>query len=187
MKYFKRTRLGSCIELGKAPVGRPERLAAGAEIRHAVWLVMTTDGLSSVAAALLVCVIGLCGCSTPDPGPSCVTLNTECQPLHDPPTYSTIFSKIFQPSCAIGMTTCHTSDARKLGLYFENPAQAYELLLGMTDGRARVLPNDPGCSILAERILSKDPAFRMPPGNVPLLDGEICDIVKWLADGAKDN
>ena len=61
------------------------------------------------------------------------------------------------------------------------------LLLGKTDGRARVLPDDPGCSILAKRILSKDPAFRMPPGNVPLLDGEICDIVKWLADGAKDN
>jgi hypothetical protein len=149
---------------------------------------MPTDGHSSVAAAVFACAILLSACSTPaDPGPSCVTLNTQCQPLYDPPAYSTIFSKIFQPSCAIGTGTCHTSDARKLGLYFENPAQAYQLLLGMTDGRARVLPNDPGCSILAERILSKDPAFRMPPGDAPLLDGEICDIVKWLADGAKDN
>jgi Planctomycete cytochrome C len=149
---------------------------------------MPPDGHSNVVAGLLACALGLSACSTPpDSGPPCVTLNTQCQPLHDPPTYSTIFSKIFQPSCAIGMGNCHTSDAPKLGLYFEDPAQAYQLLLGKTDGRARVLPDDPGCSILAKRILSKDPAFRMPPGNVPLLDGEICDIVKWLADGAKDN
>src|SRR5262249_19996875 len=100
-----------------------------------------------------------------DPGPACVDLSVACRPLHDPPTYSVIYSTIFQPTCAAGLSTCHSPDAKKAGLFFEDPAQAYRLLLGMADGRARVLPNDPGCSLLAERVESKDPNFRMPPGT----------------------
>ncbi len=142
---------------------------------------------AAVVAAFLVCAIGLAHCSDPaDPVSSCVTLKTDCMPLHDPPTFATIYSQLFQPNCATGMGTCHTPDAAKKGLYFQDPAQAYQLLLGMTDGRARVLPSNPGCSILAQRLESNDPAFRMPPGS-GLTDAQLCDVVKWLAAGAPNN
>lgn len=151
---------------------------------------MLTGRDSCVVAGLIASAMAAASCSSPDPDPSpaCATLNTSCQALYDPPSYTTIYTKIFQPTCAAGTGTCHTSDAgaRRGGLFFEDQVQAYQLLLGKTDGKARVLPANPGCSILAQRIVSKDPAFRMPPGSQGLLDGEICTIVKWLAAGAPE-
>jgi hypothetical protein len=138
-------------------------------------------------AAFGGCVVALASCSDPPPADlPCVTLKTDCMPLYDPPTYPTIYAKIFQPTCATGIGTCHTADSRKAGLYFQDASQAYQLLIGMADGRARVLPNNPGCSILAERLFSSDPAKRMPPGG-GLSDAQLCDIAKWLAAGAPEN
>jgi hypothetical protein len=115
--------------------------------------------------------------------PVCVTLNTACQPLYQPATYATIYANTFSRSCAIGSGTCHSEDAKKGGLFFKDPLQAYDLLLGHSDGRARVLPEDPGCSILAQRLESTDRNFRMPPGD-GLAAAELCDIVQWLGAGA---
>ena len=133
------------------------------------------------------CVLAALSCGDPPKGDlPCVTLKTDCMPLFDPPTYPTIYDKIFQPTCAAGRGTCHTPDAHMAGLYFQDPAQAYQLLLGMVDGRARILPNNPGCSILAERLFASDPARRMPPGG-GLSDAQLCDFAKWLTAGAPEN
>ena len=156
MKYFKQARFDSASKFGAA-LGSLRDTALRQDPRSVTLgfgsCRRTDTRASSPGCSRVPCAFRLQHAT--GSGPPCVTLNTQ-PTLHDPPTYSTIFSKIFQPSCAIGTGTCHTSDARKLGLYFEDPAQAYQLLLGKTDGRARVLPDDPGCSILAKRILSKD-------------------------------
>ncbi len=81
----------------------------------------------------------LLGCGGPSAPPSaCVEIKTSCQPLYEPATYPILYEKLFQPTCASGVGTCHTADAKMGGLYFQSSAQAYQLLLGKTDGRARI-------------------------------------------------
>jgi hypothetical protein len=104
-----------------------------------------------------------------------------CQPQYDPPTFGTIYDKILHPTCASGSGTCHTSDAAKGGLVYENPDDAYALLV---DGR-RVIPSDPSCSLIMKRLTSTDPSYHMPPGSSSLTSGEQCTIVQWIAAGAK--
>jgi cytochrome c551/c552 len=149
--------------------------------------VMRTNVRACVTAGVLWAA-ALAGCSNPPPDPppglTCVTLDTNCQALHDPVTYSTIFSTTFHPTCAV--TSCHAPPSPQAGLSFEDSAQAYQLLLGTMGGKARVLPDNPGCSLLAERILAKEPSLRMPPG-AGLSDAQICDVVKWLVAGAPNN
>ena len=76
-------------------------------------------------------------CSSPSNKPAVTTcvegLRTDCSPLYDPPTYSTIFEKILHPTCAQGMGTCHTADAAMGGLVFEDEDDAYARLLGEAD------------------------------------------------------
>src|SRR5258705_2596194 len=122
-------------------------LAGTEPIRHAGPTVMPMRAHAGLAFGACVVAVLSCG-DPPKSDPPCVTLKTDCQPFFDPPTYPTIYNKILQPTCATGTGTCHTPDSRKAGLYFQDAAQAYRLLIGMEDGRARVLPNNPGCSIL---------------------------------------
>jgi hypothetical protein len=129
-----------------------------------------------------------CTSSSPPPiDPPCVSgLSTACKPLYDPPVYQTIFDKIFHPTCATGVGTCHTSDAAKNGLVFENADDAYALLLGSNPGdHPRVLPGDPACSLVMKRLTSSDPNYHMPPGDISLSPAEECTIVQWIANGAK--
>jgi Planctomycete cytochrome C len=121
-----------------------------------------------------------------DAGHGCVmNLDANCSPLYAPPIYATIFDKIFHPTCAQGIGTCHTADAAMGGLVFEDAGTAYALLLGTQGGRARVLPGNPSCSLLVEKLESNDPNFRMPPGPMPLLEAARCDIEQWIAQGAQ--
>jgi hypothetical protein len=135
-------------------------------------------------AAVCGCALTAAGCgSDPPPAPSCVTLRTECNPLYLPPSFTKIFTNTLQQRCAAGMGTCHTADVGMGGLAFVDEASSYDLLLGKTDGKPRVLPNDPGCGILAQRLKSTDPNFRMPKGD-GLSDAELCDFELWLTAGA---
>jgi len=133
---------------------------------------------------LVVGGLALAGCGTPDPPASqCVAIKTDCNPFYVP-TYANVFAMTLMQTCAAGTGTCHSDDARKGGLYFVDSALAYQLLLGMgPDKRARVLPNNPGCSILAQRLESTVPNFRMPPG-AGLTPPELCAVVQWMANGA---
>jgi len=127
------------------------------------------------------------GCG-PDDGPphfSCVEdLDLGCSPLHDPPTFEAVFADTLSPTCASGSGTCHTSDGAKAGLVFEDADEAYDLLLGVDGGEARVLPGDPACSLIVERLFDMRPDLRMPPGPAPLPAAEQCTIVRWIAEGA---
>lgn len=131
--------------------------------------------------------IGAVGCDDEQARePPCVSnLSTNCRPLYDPPTFQAVYENTLHPTCGSGTGTCHTADAAKGGLVFEDPDAAYELLLGKLDGRARVIPDDPACSLLVKRLESSDPAFRMPPGTSPLPAAERCTVIRWIAQGAK--
>jgi hypothetical protein len=112
-------------------------------------------------------------------------LSLDCQPLHDPPTFDAIFDGTLHPTCASGHGTCHSGDAAKAGLVFEDPDDAYAALLGTAGGRARAIPGDPACSLLVERLSTSNERLRMPPGPTPLSGPELCTIVLWIADGAE--
>lgn len=108
-------------------------------------------------------------------------LTTDCQPLYAPPTFDTLYTKLFVPTCASGTGTCHTADAAKGGLVFATADDAYSRLVG----GGRVTPGDPSCSLIMKRITSTDPSYHMPPGTVSLSGPEECAIVQWIAGGAK--
>jgi hypothetical protein len=156
----------------------PDRPVSIAALAHA----LRRSFLELLPVAMVLTV----ACSSPNvTGPSCVVnLAEDCHPLHDPPAYNTIFAEVLQPTCAQGMSTCHTADAKKGGLVFENADDAYALLLGTVGGRARVIPGDPACSPLVIRLESPEPTFRMPPGPTPLLASARCEITRWIGQGA---
>lgn len=134
-------------------------------------------------AVSLGCVLLGCG-DAPEADASCVTLDAGCRPLYDPPTFPVIFERILQPTCAQGLGTCHTADARMAGLAFDDEDEARSLLLGESGGKPRVLGGNPECSLLMQRLTSTEPSFRMPPGPTPLLDSELCTIGAWIRAGA---
>jgi hypothetical protein len=122
---------------------------------------------------------GMGGCLDP--------LALDCAPSYDPATYDKIYDNVLGPTCGSTATgsQCHGKDGGKAGLFLDQPDKAYDFLMGKADGRARVLPGNPECSILAQRLESTDPAFRMPVGGAPLSPGDRCAIRQWIAQGAK--
>jgi hypothetical protein len=138
-------------------------------------------------AAALVALGGGAGCASSDgeksAGLSCVeNLDLSCAPLYTP-DFDHIFTNTLHPTCA-QPGVCHAADSGQAGLVYENADTAYALLLGQNAGHPRVVPGDPSCSPLIERIETSDPSYEMPPGK-PLSDPEKCAFVQWVAAGAK--
>jgi hypothetical protein len=113
-------------------------------------------------------------------------LSLDCTPTYEP-TYDAIYDNLLRPTCGTS-SVCHygpTADKAQAGLVLSNRDDAYDYLLGMMDGRARVVPNKPECSILEQRLESNDPNFRMPSGGAQLPLGDRCVVRQWIANGAK--
>jgi hypothetical protein len=72
------------------------------------------------------------------------------------------------------------------GIVLATADATYDTLLGLKGGTKYVLPNDPKCSPLMQRLASKDPNFVMPRGS-RLRDTELCDFVQWIKQGAQKN
>jgi Planctomycete cytochrome C len=88
-------------------------------------------------------------------------------------------------SCGVGAGTgCHGTDGRKgmLGMFTQE--DAYQGLVGGVGGHARVIPMDPSCSILMERLNATDPAVRMPYLSTQLAAPDRCAVQQWIAQGA---
>jgi hypothetical protein len=131
------------------------------------------------------------GCGTdPAPAAACLPeLALDCTPAYVP-TYDAIFDDVFARSCGSASTggSCHYGPdptQAKGGLPLSDPNTAYMALIGTLDGRARVLPGEPECSILVQRLESNDAAFRMPVGNNPLPESTRCAVRQWIAMGAR--
>lgn len=61
---------------------------------------------------------------------------------------------------------------------------AYKALLGQDGTSRRVVPGDPGCSVLMQRIESDDPMQRMPLLDAKLPEGFRCAVRTWIELGA---
>lgn len=136
--------------------------------------------------SLLICALAACSSekASKPAGLSCVAdLDLGCAPLY-PPDFHHVYTNTLHPSCALPGSSCHSSQGKNGGLAFESEDEAYNLLLGKVDGRARVNPGDPACSLLVERLESTDPRYTMPRGGV-LSAEERCAIEQWVAAGAK--
>jgi len=112
-------------------------------------------------------------------------LPLDCEPTY-PPTFQAFYEKRIVRTCGAAGTggSCHGPEGQKGGLVLSSADQAYDSLLGELDGRPRVIPGDPECSILEQRLESEDPDFLMPVG-MPLTEGERCAVRQWIADGAE--
>ena len=135
--------------------------------------------LCTAALALVAAVAS--ACSGDDHG--CLDeVVTDCDVLYEP-VYDQIFARTLLPTCGEAGTACHAPEGAHNGLVFADPDEAYGLLLGEDGAPARVLPEDPGCSLLLRRLESGDDDFVMPPG-APLSEPERCAIRTWVAAGA---
>lgn len=123
-------------------------------------------------AILLVLVIG-CG-----EDETCLTVDEDCQPLYEP-TFDEVFARTLAVKCGVPGGACHATEGGRGGLVLDDVDEAYARLL---DGR--VVPGDPGCSLLVQRLESRQSGFAMPPGN-QLDEAERCAISRWIADGAE--
>jgi hypothetical protein len=137
-----------------------------------------------VALVLALLPLAACGGGNDDPDDKCLdTLQTTCTPTF-PPAWPAIYERILRPQCGVLNSggTCHGAEGKQGGLNLVDANTAYSELLGMT-GHARVIPNDPKCSILMKRLESTDPNYRMPRGGT-LDAGFRCVIQQWIAAGA---
>lgn len=137
-----------------------------------------------VALAALAALAACSSSSNDSPsGAACVAVpSADCKPLVDPPTFDAIYTQILRPSCASGGVSCHGAAAAS-SLSFSSADEAHAMLVGREADGARVVPGDAACSPLMKRIMSDDPAVRMPRGS-KLSDPETCAITKWIAGGA---
>jgi hypothetical protein len=151
--------------------------------------VITRATFIAIAASCL-----LLGCKGDDDGADgqgqdeCLMTLPDCSDakLPFPATFDNIYAHVLILSCGSSSTgsSCHSSDGAQHGLVLQDPEVAYDHLLGMAeDDRARVIPKDPRCSILMERLESKDSTYRMPVGG-ELSIGERCAIREWIEQGA---
>lgn len=107
-----------------------------------------------------------------------MALDPTCAPAYEP-TFSNVFQKTLQPSCAYAGPSCHASSGRKAGVVFDDPESAYRSLL---EGE-RTVPGKPECSLLVRKLQSNDTSFMMPPG-LALPPDERCAVIQWIARGA---
>jgi hypothetical protein len=132
-----------------------------------------------IAAASLL--LTTAGC--PEGELACVEVDLGCAPLYEP-TFTNVYNNTLVPTCAAEGGACHSPEGAKGGLSYMDEDSAYDLLLGVTDGRARVVPFDVECSLLVKRIESTRASKVMPPGD-PLSRAERCAIEQWIANGAE--
>jgi hypothetical protein len=165
------------MSLRALSVERPSPL--GSYVRRA------KEQLFPASLAFAVSLVLACGDDASVGTEGCLDpLPLDCAPSYEP-TYDMIFTNALR-SCGASSTlgSCHSAEGSKGGLVLSNPDTAYDHLLGTFDGRARVKPGNPECSILMKRLESDDPDFRMPVGREPLAEGQLCAIRQWIARGA---
>lgn len=116
-------------------------------------------------------------------GACLMPLDAECAPAFAP-TFDELFERQIEPRCNLGGGACHGSDEGQAGLSMLTADRAYDELLGHAGDRARVVPGDPECSILMQRLESRDADFGMPVG-MQLLPGQRCQFQQWIENGAE--
>jgi hypothetical protein len=130
--------------------------------------------------------VALAGCVSPPP--KCITIDTTCSPEYVP-NFHNIYTNTLQSSCGATNSSCHSDQNRAGGMSFADELTAYDALLApksiIDPSRPRVDPGDPACSLLVVRTDSPGASYQMPPlPAAPIMPGERCAIIQWIAAGA---
>jgi hypothetical protein len=134
----------------------------------------------------LVLLLALAGCPEEQP-PACTTVDLTC---HE--GYVATFDNVYKNTlhtgtCGDDNNSCHTNAAHNGGLSFEaDEPTVYASLMaasGLDPSRQRVVPGNPGCSLLTVRTEGVGKDYQMPKGD-PLDAPTQCALVKWIAAGA---
>ena len=139
----------------------------------------------AVTVATLCVAAAACGDPDSDGQSTCVSLPDSCAPSFNT-DYDTIYRNVLSQRCGTssGSMNCHGPAGNQGGLTLGDADTAYNALLGISGPHARVVPGDPECSMLMERLETDDVATRMPRGEAKLADGARCAIQRWIAEGA---
>ena len=139
---------------------------------------------SSVLSIITAAVLASCN-GDDDGAETCLdALPAECAPDLTP-DYDSLYKFVFNQRCgAVGAgDSCHSRNGSMGRLNLANADLAYAALVeGETP---RVKRGDPSCSPLMKRLVSSDPAYRMPLASDPLPPGLICAIQQWIEAGAE--
>lgn len=115
------------------------------------------------------------------------------------PTFSSIQKEIFSTTDSSGRTACtncHVAGgaANGTGLFLNDPATAYSLLVGKASrfaaGQTLVIPGDPDNSYLVKKLEGQAgiTGLRMPRNSGPFLTtGQMLVIRRWIKEGAANN
>jgi len=136
---------------------------------------------SDLARVLSVLSLALIACNGDDSGGSaCLPqLELECVSSYDP-TFDNFYAFEISQTCGANGSLCHAPAGNKGNLTLGDPDDAYDALVG----GGLVVPGDPECSVLIQRLESDDPNFVMPQGR-RLSAEERCAIRQWVANGAE--
>lgn len=134
----------------------------------------------AAAALLLAASLSACGGSenqcVPEP-------TTECSPDINT-SFDAIHRSLITQRCGTSGNACHGPAGRQGNLVLADADAAYMALLGQDGTNARVVPGDPGCSVLMQRIETADGKPRMPLGEPILPEGLRCAVRMWIEQGA---
>ncbi len=126
-----------------------------------------------------------------DAVPACISVDfdlTECAPLYQP-TFDNVYQNTLLPGCVFEGGSCHSdaqaSGATANGLEFSSADAAHAALMGDAGGRPFVDVEDVSCSLFFVRLAVDDADLRMPPGESPRSDAELCAIAQWIEGGAQ--
>lgn len=115
------------------------------------------------------------------------------------PTFASIQKEIFATTDSSGRTACincHVAGgaANGTGLFLNDPATAYSLLVGKASrfatGQTLVIPGDPDNSYLVKKLegAAGITGLRMPRNTGPFLTpGQMLVIRRWIQEGAANN
>jgi hypothetical protein len=146
-------------------------------------------GAARVSTLLLTAAVMCLGsaCGRSDDGPAAAQClpepTTACMPDINT-DFDSLYRNLFSKRCGTAGNACHGTDGHQAGLVLANVDAAYKALLGQDGTHARVIPGDPDCSSLMERLESDDISFRMPYMDVKLAEGSRCAVRMWIQDGA---
>jgi hypothetical protein len=127
----------------------------------------------------LVCLalaLAATGCPNSSGPPACIDVDLTCQPLYVP-TFDNVYNNTLRDTCGSQRVSCHSHAGMKGGMTFETPETAFAAL------STRVVPDDPGCSLMIVRTSSVGESYQMPPGS-PLSEAERCALIQWVQAGA---
>lgn len=134
----------------------------------------------------LLVVLALAGCPQ-NPPPACTTVDAACSAGYQP-TFDNVYKNTLHTgTCGDDNNSCHTNASHNGGLSFEaDEPTVYAALMAnssLDPSRQRVVPGNPGCSLLTVRTEGVGTDYQMPKGD-PLNAQTRCALVQWIANGA---